>query len=53
MSFMSVVLSGMVLLLMCRGFTSMVREDFMAWRREGRLVNSGVHAQVRHDCSWM
>eukprot|EP00877_Chromochloris_zofingiensis_P001541 jgi/Chrzof1/11388/Cz05g34280.t1 len=28
------------------GFTSMVREDFMAWRREGRLVNSGVHAQL-------
>jgi hypothetical protein len=29
-----------------RGFTPFVREDYKQWKKEGRLVNAGVHAQV-------
>jgi large subunit ribosomal protein L10e len=29
------------------GFTPYSRDDFVQWRKEGRLVNSGVHATVR------
>ena len=28
------------------GFTQYARDDFVQWKREGRLVNCGVHAQV-------
>jgi large subunit ribosomal protein L10e len=28
------------------GFTNYVREDFVAWRKEGRLLNDGVHARL-------
>ena len=33
----------------CRGFTPYLREDYLEWKREGRLVNDGVNAKVR---SW-
>lgn len=29
-----------------RGFTQYSREDYIQWKKEGRLVNCGVHAQV-------
>lgn len=29
------------------GFTPYSRDDYMQWKKEGRLVNCGVHAQVR------
>jgi hypothetical protein len=29
------------------GFTPYSRDDYVQWKREGRLVNSGVHATVR------
>jgi hypothetical protein len=29
------------------GFTPYKRDDFLAWKKEGRLVNTGVHATVR------
>lgn len=29
------------------GFTPYSRDDYVQWRKEGRLVNCGVHAQVR------
>jgi ribosomal protein L16/L10AE len=29
------------------GFTPYLREDYVQWKKEGRLVNVGVHAQVR------
>jgi large subunit ribosomal protein L10e len=28
------------------GFTPYSRDDYVQWRKEGRLVNCGVHAQV-------
>lgn len=28
------------------GFTSYSREDYLAWKREGRLVNDGVNARL-------
>lgn len=28
------------------GFTPYSRDDYMQWKKEGRLVNCGVHAQV-------
>lgn len=28
------------------GFTPYSRDDYLQWKREGRLVNCGVHAQV-------
>ena len=28
------------------GFTPYSRDDYVAWRKEGRLVNCGVHAQL-------
>jgi predicted phage tail protein len=30
----------------CRGFTPYVRDDYKQWKKEGRLLNMGVHAQV-------
>ena len=30
----------------CRGFTPYLREDYLEWKREGRLVNDGVNAKV-------
>lgn len=32
---------------MCRGFTPYLRDDYLEWKREGRLVNDGVNAKVR------
>lgn len=29
------------------GFTPFNREDYVEWKQEGRVVNCGVHAQVR------
>lgn len=31
----------------CRGFTPYLRDDYLEWKREGRLVNDGVNAKVR------
>ena len=31
----------------CRGFTPFLRDDFIEWKREGRLVNDGVNIKVR------
>jgi large subunit ribosomal protein L10e len=28
------------------GFTPYAREDFIAWKQEGRLINSGVHVKL-------
>jgi large subunit ribosomal protein L10e len=28
------------------GFTNFEREDFVAWRKEGRLLNNGVDARL-------
>lgn len=33
-------------LLPYRGFTNFVRDDFVVWRREGRLMNDGVTAKL-------
>jgi hypothetical protein len=30
-----------------RGFTPYSRDDYIQWKKEGRLVSAGVHAQVR------
>lgn len=30
------------------GFTNFIREDYVAWKREGRIVNDGSNARVRH-----
>ena len=32
---------------MCRGFTKFARDDYLQWKKEGRLVNDGVNAKVR------
>ena len=32
--------------LRCRGFTSFAREDYVQWKKEGRLMNDGVNAKV-------
>ncbi len=40
------VLTG-ACVLWCRGFTAFKREDFIQWKREGRIVNDGVHCKVR------
>lgn len=32
---------------LCRGFTPYLRDDYLEWKREGRLVNDGVNAKVR------
>jgi hypothetical protein len=29
------------------GFTSFSRDDYVEWKKEGRIVNCGVHAEVR------
>jgi hypothetical protein len=29
-----------------RGFTPYSRDDYIQWKKEGRLVSAGVHAQV-------
>lgn len=34
-------------LLLCRGFTAYTREDYLTWKKEGRMVNDGVNAKVR------
>ena len=38
----------------CRGFTPYLREDYLEWKREGRLVNDGVNAKARtcNALSW-
>lgn len=41
----------------CRGFTAYLRDDYLEWKREGRLVNDGVNAKVRRRatscaCLW-
>lgn len=33
------------------GFTPYSRDDYVQWKKEGRLVNCGVHAQVC-VCGW-
>lgn len=38
-----------LLLTLCRGFTSYLRDDYLEWKREGRLVNDGVNAKARFD----
>ena len=30
-----------------RGFTSFPRQDYVQWKKEGRLINDGVNAKVR------
>ena len=30
----------------CRGFTAYTRDDYVQWKKEGRLVNDGVNAKV-------
>ena len=30
------------------GFTAYSREDYVLWKREGRLVKDGVNAKVTH-----
>ena len=34
-----------------RGFTKFTRDDFIQWKKEGRLVNDGVNAKVCADLS--
>ena len=29
-----------------RGFTPYAREDYLLWKKEGRLVSQGVHTQL-------
>lgn len=36
---------------MCRGFTPYLRDDYLEWKREGRLVNDGVNAKASGDRS--
>ncbi len=31
----------------CRGFTSFTRDDYLTWKKEGRMINDGVNAKVR------
>lgn len=31
---------------LCRGFTPYLRDDYLEWKREGRLVNDGVNAKA-------
>ena len=33
------------------GFTHFKREDYVAWKAQGRIVNCGVHAEVPFICS--
>ena len=35
-------------MLLCRGFTRFSRDDYIQWKKEGRLVNDGVNAKVGH-----
>ena len=35
-------------MLLCRGFTRFSRDDYIQWKKEGRLVNDGVNAKVEH-----
>ena len=37
---------GLTLSPACRGFTKFSRDDFLAWKKEGRLVNDGVNARL-------
>ena len=38
--------------LLCgRGFTKFARDDYLQWKKEGRLVNDGVNAKVRAGVS--
>ena len=34
------------LMFVFRGFTSYLRDDYLEWKREGRLVNDGVNAKA-------
>lgn len=33
------------------GFTPFNRDDYVQWKQEGRMLNCGVHARVRHSPS--
>ena len=35
-------------MLIRRGFTRFSRDDYIQWKKEGRLVNDGVNAKVGH-----
>ena len=37
-----------VFIALCRGFTKFSRDDYIQWKKEGRLVNDGVNAKVGH-----
>ena len=43
----SAELSGLGITICHRGFTGFSRDDYIAWKKEGRLVNDGVNAKVR------
>jgi large subunit ribosomal protein L10e len=30
----------------CRGFTPFLKDDYLEWKREGRLVNDGVNVKL-------
>ena len=30
----------------CRGFTDYLRDDYLEWKREGRLLNDGVNVKL-------
>lgn len=40
-------------MLPCRGFTRFSRDDYIQWKKEGRLVNDGVNAKVGHCACWL
>jgi hypothetical protein len=37
---------SMLWLLTCRGFTKFSRDDFVEWKKAGRLVNDGVTVKL-------
>ncbi len=34
---------------LCRGFTKYARDDYVKWKKEGRLTHDGVNAKLIHN----
>ena len=35
--------------ILCRGFTKYARDDYVQWKKEGRLTHDGVNAKLVHN----
>ena len=43
------VLETNIVTWLCRGFTKYARDDYVKWKKEGRLTHDGVNAKLIHN----